>query len=211
MKEIDIETWSRKEHFQFFLRSDLPFYNVNFNVDITGLKEYARSCGLSLTNTLLFLAVKTFNRVENFRYRLMDGKVVLYDRINPSFACIRGNEDLFRMITVEFEDDIAVFDTKAKAAIERSTSYFDLSMLKGRSDFAFFSPLPWIPFTAVDHTMSLKKEDCIPRISWGKFSEADGKVLLPFNIQVNHVFIDGVHVGQFYQTLHELIREQMKK
>ena len=42
MKEIDIETWSRKEHFQFFQRSDLPFYNVNFNVDITGLKEYAQ-------------------------------------------------------------------------------------------------------------------------------------------------------------------------
>jgi len=28
---------------------------------------------------------------------------------------------------------------------------------------------------------------------------------------VNHIFIDGMHVGQFYQTLHELIREQMKK
>ena len=59
--------------------------------------------------------------------------------------------------------------------------------------------------------MSLKKEDCIPRISWGKFAQADEKVLLPFNIQVNHIFIDGVHVGQYYEKLHELIREQMKK
>ena len=142
MKEIDIETWSRKEHFQFFLRSDLPFYNVNFNVDITGLKEYARSCGLSLTNTLLFLAVKALNRVENFRYRLMEGKVVLNDRINPSFACIRGNEDLFRMITVEFEDDIVAFDTKAKAAIENSTSYFDQSIQKGLAYIAFYSTHP---------------------------------------------------------------------
>ncbi len=32
-----------------------------------------------------------------------------------------------------------------------------------------------------------------------------------FNTRESHSFIDGLHVGQYYEKLHELIREQMKK
>jgi chloramphenicol O-acetyltransferase type A len=209
MEEINIDTWERKEHFNFFLRGDLPFYNVNFHVDITGLRDYVKAYGLSLNNTLIFLVTKTLNRIDNFRYRLVDGKVIKYERINPSFACIRGNEELFRMITVEFIDDLVAFDRKVKEEIKNSNSYFDFRLLNGRTDFVFISTLPWIPFTGIDHTLSLRKEDAIPRISWGKYFEQDGKVLLPFNIQVNHIFVDGLHVGKFYQLLHEEVRGQI--
>ena len=51
MEEIRMETWDRREHFEFFLRNDLPFYNVNFNADITGLREYAKGASVSLENT----------------------------------------------------------------------------------------------------------------------------------------------------------------
>ena len=52
MKKIDIATWNRKTHFEFFRRIDLPFYNVNFNLDISGLREFAKLQSVSL-NTLL--------------------------------------------------------------------------------------------------------------------------------------------------------------
>jgi chloramphenicol O-acetyltransferase len=35
-------------------------------------------------------------------------------------------------------------------------------------------------------------------------------VLLPYNIQVNHLFIDGLHVGLFYENMLSEI-ENMKK
>ncbi len=210
MKEINLDNWDRKEHFNFFIKSDLPFYNVNFNVDITGLKEQTKLHGLSLNNSLIYLTTKTLNKINNFLYRVNNGQVVQYEKINPSFACLRDNEELFRLISVEYCDDIFKMDKIIKEAIINSDKYFDLSMLIGRSDFVFISTLPWIPFTGIDHTLSLKNDDAIPRISWGKFYELNDKIVLPYNIQVNHIFIDGLHVGKFYETLQEEIKQQIK-
>lgn len=35
MEYIDIDSWKRKEHFNFFYRMDYPQYNVCMNIDIT--------------------------------------------------------------------------------------------------------------------------------------------------------------------------------
>lgn len=209
MREIHLDTWERREHFAFFFRNDLPFYNVNFPVDITGLKNYTKEHGISLTNTLIYLTIKALNQIPNFLYRMVKGKVVQYDQLHPSFTCLRNNEELFRLITVEYCEDLVQFDTVIKNAIRESRAYFDLSLLAGRSDFVFISTLPWIPFTGIDHTLSLKKEDAIPRVSWGKFYTVEEKTFLPYNIQVNHIFVDGIHVGKFFQTLQDEIRRQI--
>jgi len=201
MREVDLSTWNRREHFEFFRRCDLPFYNVNTNVDVTGLRDFAKSRGLSLNALFIYLTIRAANAVDNFRYRLRGETVVLHDTLHPSFAHLRNGEELFRLITVDFSNDVFEFDTIVRTAIENSVAYFDLEKLRGRDDFVFISSLPWISFTGIDHTMSLRKDDAMPRVSWGRFFERDGKTLLPFNIQVNHLFVDGLHVGRFFEKL----------
>lgn len=210
MKEINLNEWDRKEHFSFFSKSDLPFYNVSFNVDITGLKEFSKREDISINNVIIYLTIRTLCQIKNFLYRMENGKVVEYESLDPSFACLKNGEELFRLITVEYIDNVWEFDKRVKQTILKSTSYFDLSMLMHRSNFVFISTLPWIPFTGIDHTLSLKKEDAIPRISWGKFVKDGEKVNLPYNIQVNHMFVDGFHVGKFYEKLNEEISEILK-
>jgi chloramphenicol O-acetyltransferase type A len=65
MKEIDLNTWKRKEHFNFFRKMDLPFYNVNVNVDITGIREVAKVNNVSFNSLLIFLTVRSMNKIEN--------------------------------------------------------------------------------------------------------------------------------------------------
>lgn len=201
MEEIDFDTWSRKEHYAFFMMNDLPFYNVSFNIQVNGLRSYCKSRGISLTNTLIYYTVKSLNAVDSFLYRNVGGKIVKYPSLHPSFSCLREGEELFRLITVDFDSDILRFDRMVKDEIRQSKKYFDASRLQGRSDFVFISSLPWLPFTAIDHTLSLKKEDAIPRVSWGKIVTAGDDSYIPFNIRVNHAFIDGIHVGKFYDEL----------
>jgi chloramphenicol O-acetyltransferase type A len=205
MKEIDLATWDRKEHFNFFSSPDIPFYNTNFNLDISGVKEYAKEKNVSLNNTLIYLTVSAMSSVRNFLYRIENDKVVEYDGIDPSFACLKDNEELFRLITLKYTPDLLQFDRDVKDAIEKSSAYFDLHMLKGRSNFVFISSLPWVPFTGLDHTISLNKNDSIPRVSWGKYYENNGRILLPYNIRVNHRLVDGIHIGRFYDKLNELM------
>ena len=91
-------------------------------------------------------------------------------------------------------------------SIADSTAYFDITKLAGRDDFVFISALPWIAFTGVDHTLSLKKDDGVPRVTWGKITQTTMGEVLPFNVQVNHMFVDGLHVGQFFAALEANIK-----
>ena len=51
--EIDERTWPRAMHCAVFRNSVEPSFCVTFEVDITGLKEYSKSNGLSFTNGLV--------------------------------------------------------------------------------------------------------------------------------------------------------------
>jgi len=210
MKEIDIENWERKEHYRFFSQSDLPFYNVSFNVDITGLPEYTKQHHLSFTNTVMYLTVRAMRQIRNFLYRIENGKVVEYNTLDPSFACLKDGEELFRFITVKYTDDPKEFDHNAKAAVRKSTKYFDIGPETERSNFVFISSLPWIPFTGISHTLSLNRDDAVPRVSWGKYFYSDKTLCMPYDVQVNHRFVDGLHVGKFYEKLHEEIRTMIR-
>ena len=137
MKEIDMHTWDRKEHFDFFSQMDIPFYNINCEIDITGLKEYTEREKTSFTNTLMFLITQEMIKVPNFRYRIINGKVFEYESLDPSFACLKEYEELFRFITVDFIDALTAFDKKVKQAVASSTAYFDLSNMAGRYNFYF--------------------------------------------------------------------------
>lgn len=206
MKKIDISTWNRREHFAFFRKVDLPFYNVNTQVDITGLPELAKSKLISINSLLIFLTIQSMNQIDNFRYRIRDDSVYLHDAVHPSFTHLKKGEELFRIITMDFDNDLKRFDDKLKQAVEESTSYFDLSKAAGRDDLVFMSSLPWISFTGLDHTLSLDKDDAIPRVSWGRYVTNAEQTLLPFNIRVNHVVVDGLHVGLFFEEFARQIK-----
>jgi Chloramphenicol O-acetyltransferase len=52
--------------------------------------------------------------------------------------------------------------------------------------------------------------DSIPRISWGKYFEEVGKIKLPLSVQAHHALVDGIHVGQFFNTFQEILDNPVK-
>jgi chloramphenicol O-acetyltransferase type A len=205
MRTIDISTWNRREHFGFFKTMAYPVYNICFDVDVTKVKEYTKEQGASFNLSMIHISTASLNAIDNFKYRLRGEQVVLHDLLTPSFAEIERGAELFKMITVPFDNNIKSFEKKARDKAKSQKEYFVLSDFAGRDDFVFYSAVPWISFTGVDHTINLKKEDAIPRISWGKYRENNGQLLLPYNIQVNHMFVDGIHLGMFKEQLDKRI------
>ena len=199
--KIDRCSWNRQEHFDFFRRMDLPFYNTNFNIDVSGVKDCAKPLGIPLHSVLMFLVMRAINSIDNLRLRLRGEDIVLHDYLNPSFTHLKDGNELFYLITSEYSSDLYEFAHLTKVAIEESTEYFNLNQLSGRDDLVFISPLPWISFTGIDHTLNLRKDDAIPRVTWGKCFESNDRILLPFNLQVNHIFVDGIHVARFIDRL----------
>ena len=69
----------------------------------------------------------------------------------------------------------------------------------------YCSCLPWLPLTALTNERDFNADDAIPRLAWGQYTEQNGRYTLGISVEANHRLIDGLHVGQFYQALCELI------
>ena len=68
-----------------------------------------------------------------------------------------------------------------------------------------FSSLPWIRFSHVSHPRHYARRDSIPKVTVGKYDMRGQKRMIPVSVHVHHAVADGLHVGQFFETLQELL------
>ena len=208
MKVIDIDTWDRKEHYQFFSRSDYPHYHIGANLDITEYHRQVKEKGIPISFALTYTVTQAMSQVEAFRYRILDGNVVLYDRLHPYFAYTAPNKKYFKMVLCEIEDDMAGFAYKAKEKALGQEEYFIREDTTGRSDLIFISSIPKVSFTHLSHTITMSNpNDANPRLSWGRYFEENGRLLLPFNVQAHHAFVDGDHMGEYFEALQKMLQD----
>jgi chloramphenicol O-acetyltransferase type A len=208
MQIIDIENWPRREHFEFFYRMDYPQYNICANIDITHFLRFVKENRLPFYYAMIYAVTLATDHCENFRYRIRENRqVVLHDKLHPSFTdnSAADTNGLFKFVTLDMERDLFRFVADAKATSDGQTAYFDYEPLIGRDDFIYLTCVPWISFTHLSHTITINRNDAVPRISWGKYFEQDGKTLLPFSVQVHHALVDGLHVGRYMETLQEYL------
>jgi len=203
MKVVDTENWKRKDHYNYFKSLDYPQFNVCANLEITKLYKYIKENGLPFFITVLYISVKAANEIKEFRYRIREEKVVEHDTVSPSFTVLtEGN--VFSFCGAGFSDDYGTFKADAGIAIEKVRNNISIEDEPGRDDLLYVTSLPWVSFTSITHPVHMNPVDSIPRISWGKFFEENGKIKLPFSVQVHHALVDGFHVGQYYNRLQEL-------
>lgn len=205
MQKIDPNTWSRREIFDFFSKISNPFYSVTFNVDVTEAYAYAKRSGVSFYYALVYLVTRAVNSVEAFRCGIVDGELVLFDERSPSFTDLKKGSESFHIVTMPCAGDVEVFCREAKRRSDEQTTF--LSTDKESADLIYFSCLPWIELTALTNERDFDPDDAIPRISWGKYHERDGRKILGMSLELNHRFTDGVHIGKFADALQKLIKQ----
>lgn len=203
-KVIDEKKWKRAVHCQVFRNCIEPAFCITFELDITNFLKKIREKKLSLTLSLVYVASKCANDIEEFRYRFVDGKVVLFDKIDTAFVYLDKETELFKVVNVEMKDTLEEYVHEASKTAEGQKEYFTGPM---GNDIFQFSCIPWISYTHISHTNSGKKDNATPLFDWGKYYERDGKIILPFSVQAHHSFVDGVHVGKLAKSLQEYLSE----
>ena len=197
-KVIDESKWERAMHCMVFRNSVEPAFCVTFEVDVTDFKSMVKGKGLSFTLAFVHAVCKCANEVEALRYRFLDEKIVLYDRIDTAFTYLNKDTGLFKVVNVPFVEDLEEFVRIAGKTAEEQKEYFTGPL---GNDVFQCSPMPWVTYTHISHTNSGKKDNATPLFDWGKYYEKDGKVLMPVSIQAHHSFVDGLHIGQFADAL----------
>ncbi len=206
-RKIDLATWQRKDLFAFFTEQSHPFYMVTFRQDVTNLRRYARAHGLSFYYSLIYLCCEAVNRVEAFRYTIRGGEVYRLDGRRPSFTDLRPGSECFHIVTLPGAGTLPDFvaAAKQKSAAQRVL----IEPAEERDDLIYFSSLPWVDLTALTNERDLSapgaRDDSVPRIAWGRYTEEGDRVTLGLSMEVNHRLIDGIHIGRFAEELTRLI------
>ena len=201
---IDESTWERAMHCMVFRNSIEPAFCVTFEADITEFKKKVKEEGLSFTLAMVYAVCKCANEVEALRYRFLDGKVVLYERIDTAFTYLNKETGLFKVVNVPFIDNLPEYVALALKTAEEQQEYFTGPL---GNDVFQCSPMPWVTYTHISHTNSGKKDNATPLFDWGKYYEKDERVLIPISIQAHHSFVDGIHIGQFVDALQKFFDE----
>lgn len=204
MREIIFKNPHRQKHFEFFGNMNHPHFNITANVDITHLIPFLKKNNLPLTPSIVYLIARVANEIPEFRWRIRDGKVFEHELVQPSFTVFTEVADVFSFCTVDYEEDAKSFIARAFEKSEKMRTDPSFEDEAGRDDFLFLSAIPWVSFTSFEHAMNDHPSDSVPRMTWGKFFEINGKIQMPLSVQVHHAVVDGRHVGQYFQKIEKI-------
>ncbi|KRB59304.1 chloramphenicol acetyltransferase [Flavobacterium sp. Root186] len=206
---LDLENWNRKEHFAHFKQMEEPFFGATVEIDCTKAYQTAKELKVSFFIFYLHKTLVAVNAMENFRYRIADGKIYINDRIDVS-ATIGREDGTFGFSLIEYNSDFETFKQNALTEIERvqnTTGLFTRSF--DDDNVIHFSAIPWLNFTSLSHARSFTFPDSCPKISFGKMITSEtGKRTIAMSIHVHHGLMDGLHVGQFVDFFQEELNKK---
>ncbi len=203
-KEIDENNWERAMHCRIFRNSVEPSFCVTFEVDITNFLEKVKKQDFSFTLSMVYAVCKCGNEIEAFRYRFLDGKIVLFDSIDTAFTYLNKETELFKVVNVPMKDTLEEYVKTAAKIAEEQKEYFTGPL---GNDVFQCSPMPWVSYTHISHTNSGKKDNATPLFDWGKYYEKNGRTVMPLSVQANHSFVDGIHIGKFAEAIQRYMDE----
>ena len=205
MSYLDLHSWPRRAHFDFFRQFDEPFFGLTVWVDATEAYQHCKATEQSFFLYYLHKCLVAVNVTEAFRYRIEGERVRVYEHIHAS-ATIERADGTFDFSYIPFAPDFATFAEGARQEIARIQGTTGLNVGVAGPDVIHFSAVPWLDFTSLSHARNFKYPDSAPKISVGKLTERDGRLGMPVSIHGHHALLDGREVGEFVRAFEAGLR-----
>lgn len=206
-RKIDVETWPRREHFQYY-RTALPCgYSLTARVDVTEALAFARKTGKRFYGCLLYAAARTVNEMDEMKMMVTpEGDPGIWEAVHPNFTVFHEDDKTFSDLWTEYRPEFPDFYQGFSQTLAR---YGDCHGIKGRpgqpANFFCISCVPWLDYTGyATHTAGAPA--LFPILTFGRYTQAEGRSTLPVTLTIAHAAADGYHVGVFFQKLEERLQ-----
>ena len=203
---LDLQKWSRRELFEFFIGYTNPYFNVCTQLDVTKFKSFVTRQGTKVSVALHYFALRIANETEPFRYRLKDDKVFVYDKVDGGTTVLLPNES-FTYAYFDYQSNFEKFVSGMGKALEEVRTGTGKLKPTMRDDVIYHTTLPWINFTSFAHARTPGRGESIPRIVFGKINKTNGRLIMPISVEVHHALMDGLHVGRYLAGLEDALAE----
>lgn len=202
MKYIDMETYPRKSHFDFFRQMAYPYVGLTANVEVTQLLRYAKARESSIFLACLWAAAQAANSVPELRQRIIGDKIAEFDHCDTAHT-VALSDHTFGNCRTDCRMPLDEFLRAAgQAHAQAKLQHGFVSTQEDETSLIFVSCVPWVAFTQAIQPVPIPA-DCNPRIMFGKYIREGERVLMPLSIQTNHALVDGWHLGQFYEAFEQ--------
>ena len=208
-KKIDTSTWNRKLNYEYFKTFSNPCYGFDVEMDIDNLYKITKETKTSFFINMTFILTKALNSIEEMRLRIVNGEVLLYDMIDPTYV-IMTKEGYFENGGNEMSDDYHTFYDRAHKEIEahknleaNTTTTFNPDSY----DKFYMTCIPWIKYESMIHPIPDKsiESQSVPRTCFGKYYQKDGRMKILLNITVSHVLCDGYPLSKAFMKVQEML------
>lgn len=206
MKVIDIDSWNRKEHFEFFSKMASPYFGFTTEVDCTKAYDDAKEKGHSFFSVYLYKSMVAVNSVEELKLRIVGHQVILYDEVHVG-STIGRPDGTFGFSFFHYSEDFEVFNAGLQ---EQIITVHGSSGLGIRNEVLpvnhiRHTTIPWNSFSALLHPTNFDPKESIPKITFGRFSSREGRKFLPVSVEAHHGLADGLHLARYIEEFQRLL------
>ena len=206
--EIDLKSYPRRQHLEYFSSLPYPYVGLTCNVDVTELVQFCKEKNYSFYLVVLHAAALAADRVPQLRHRIRSGKVIEYDACPTSHVELLEN-GTYCYCTLHHHLNLDEYIPYAEEIRKKCRLNGTIEEEDDVESMYFISAVPWLHYTALIQPVACGDESN-PRITWGKY-EKDylGRYQMPVTILAHHGLVDGIHIAQFYKNLEEQIQKLM--
>lgn len=193
---IDLEEYPRREHFLYFKEMAYPYVGVTVTVDITDFMKQIRQKEQPFFLSFLYRVMEAGNSIPQFRQRIEGNGIAEYSYSKASCVIMKP-DDTYAYCTLDGRQPLESFLKEGRRKIEAVKQDGSIEEDSEVESMFFISCLPWLSYSSFLQAVPAPADSNV-RISWGKYTEENGKITLPVSV-LEH------HLGRFYERLEELL------
>lgn len=207
----------RRDRFEFFESFENPLLNLSFDLEMEDFRPYCKERSLPPFHFFLYHLIHSFNELDNFKYRILDGEVIKVEELFGSYTVL-NDENLFNYTRFKIDKDLGIFLKNSQASKVEAESSMGLINTgieltpREMKNYIFITSIPWLKLTSIEHPIYKYKSADIPSVAWGKFTPtANGQMIIPFSVQAHHGFVDAYHINLFAELLKKKLKDSLSQ
>lgn len=202
---VNLNEWGRGSLFKFYIDKMRIVMSLTADVNVTNLRAYSKKNNLNFYPLMLWVVSKIINSHDEFKYSWNDaGNLIKWDFVSPSYTDFHADDENFVKMVTEYSDDLFEFCSRVDKDRQRHKNEQAI-LVNQPPNFFDVSCLPWIKYSHFDIHVFDEGKFLAPVITWGKFEEKDGKLIMPLTMNIHHAVADGFHLSRFFNEVQELM------
>ena len=207
-KIIDKEKYYRKGIYRHFTEDCKCSVSMTARIDVTGLNEFSERTDTKFYINFLYIISKVLNSRDDYKmaYLWQSDELICYDTINPTQYIFHEDTETCTPVYTDYYDEYEKFYRCALDDIEnaKQTREYRLDS-ENHPNWFDASYISWLSYDSLNVEMPDGYLYFLPIVSWGRYREENGRLMMPVTVRLNHAVADGFLIANVFRLIQQEI------